>query len=75
MDQEWDLSIQMTDRYTLGPLGEMTSNQLAEYYVYVIYDLACSLLLVDTLAKLMLVTPRGSIYARQWVQSPFNLGE
>jgi len=26
MDQEWDLSIPMTDRYTLGPLGGMSSN-------------------------------------------------
>ena len=25
MDQEWDLSIQMTERYTLGPLGDITS--------------------------------------------------
>ena len=24
MDQEWDLSIPMTDRYTLGPLGDIT---------------------------------------------------
>ena len=24
MDQEWNLSIQMTDRYTLGPLGDIT---------------------------------------------------
>ena len=24
MDQEWDLSILMTDRYTLGPLGDIT---------------------------------------------------
>ena len=24
MDQEWDLSIHMTDRYTLGPLGDIT---------------------------------------------------
>src|SRR4051812_39339660 len=24
MDQEWDLSIQMTDRYTLDPLGGMS---------------------------------------------------
>ena len=26
VDQEWDLSIQMTDRYTLGPLGGMSSD-------------------------------------------------
>ena len=25
MDQEWDLSIQVTERYALGPLGEITS--------------------------------------------------
>ena len=31
---------------------------------YVICDLACSPLLVEALAKLILVTPRGSIYAR-----------
>ena len=24
MDQEWDLSIPMTDRYSLGPLGDIT---------------------------------------------------
>ena len=24
MDQEWDLSIPMMDRYTLGPLGDIT---------------------------------------------------
>ena len=24
MDQEWDLSIHMMDRYTLGPLGDIT---------------------------------------------------
>ena len=24
MDQEWNLSIPMTDRYTLGPLGDIT---------------------------------------------------
>ena len=24
MDQEWDLSIPMTDRYTLGPFGDIT---------------------------------------------------
>ena len=29
MDQEWDLSIQMTERYTLGPLGDITSPPLA----------------------------------------------
>jgi hypothetical protein len=34
------------------------------YHLYVVYDLACSLLLVDILAEYMLVTPRGSIYAR-----------
>jgi hypothetical protein len=32
-------------------------------YLYVVYDLACFLLLVDILAEYMLVTPRGSIYA------------
>ena len=31
---------------------------------YVICDLACSPLLVETLAKWTLVTPRGGIYAR-----------
>src|SRR3954469_502296 len=36
---------------------------------YVIYDLACSPLLVEALAKLILVTPRGSIYARYWVHA------
>jgi hypothetical protein len=40
------------------------SSSLLIYHVYVIFDLACSPLLVDTLAKYMLVTPRGSIYAR-----------
>ena len=43
-----------------------------EYYVkidyifmsYVICDLTCSPLLVETLAKWILVTPRGGIYAR-----------
>ena len=43
-----------------------------EYYVKILiyimcmlfYDLVCSPLLVDDLAKYMLVTPRGSIYAR-----------
>ena len=44
-----------------------------EYYdqiiCHVIYDLACSPLLVETLAKLILVTPRGGIYARQWVHA------
>jgi hypothetical protein len=34
------------------------------YHLYVVYDLACSPLLVDILAEQMLVTPRGSIYAR-----------
>ena len=34
------------------------------YLLYVIHDLACSPLLVDALAKYVLVTPRGSIYAR-----------
>ena len=24
MDQDWDLSIHMTDRYALGPLGDIT---------------------------------------------------
>jgi len=33
MDQEWNLSIQMTDRYTLGPLGEMASNWLASMWL------------------------------------------
>src|SRR3954470_7537081 len=44
-----------------------------EYYdqiiCHVIYDLACSPLLVEALAKLILVTPRGGIYARQWVHA------
>ena len=42
-----------------------------EYYVMliinhmcVVYDLACSPLLVEALAKLILVTPSGSNYAR-----------
>jgi len=29
MDQEWDLSILMTERYTLGPLGDITLTPLA----------------------------------------------
>jgi hypothetical protein len=34
------------------------------YHLYVVYDLACSPLLVDILVEYMLVTPRGSIYDR-----------
>ena len=37
---------------------------LLNYHVYVVYDLACSLFLVAALAKYVLVTPRGGIYAR-----------
>jgi len=33
MDQEWDLSIQMTERYTRGPLGEITSKKLASMWL------------------------------------------
>ena len=33
MDQEWDLSIQMTERYTLGPLGDITSTPLASMWI------------------------------------------
>src|SRR3954471_6593352 len=44
-----------------------------EYYdqiiCHVIYDLACSPLLVEALAKLILVPPRGGIYARYWVHT------
>src|SRR3954451_15953954 len=44
-----------------------------EYYdpiiCHVIYDLACSPLLVEALDKLILVTPRGGIYARYWVHA------
>src|SRR3954453_7332237 len=36
---------------------------------HVTYDLACSPLLVEALAKLILVTPRGDIYARLWVHA------
>ena len=34
------------------------------YHICVVYDLAGSSLVVEALAKLILVTPRGSIYAR-----------
>ena len=30
MDQEWNLSIPMTERYTLGPLGDITLVSLQE---------------------------------------------
>src|SRR3954465_14062233 len=44
-----------------------------EYYdhiiCHVINDLACSPLLVEALAKLILVTPRGGFYARYWVHA------
>jgi hypothetical protein len=33
-------------------------------YLYVVYDLACSPLLVAISADYILVTPRGGIYAR-----------
>jgi hypothetical protein len=33
-------------------------------YLYVVYDFACSPLLVAILAEYILVTPRESIYAR-----------
>ena len=36
-------------------------------------DLECSPLLVDALAEKMLLTPRGSIYAREWVQPSLAL--
>ena len=53
-----------------------------EYYVMliinlflcVVYDLACSPLLVEALAKFLLLTPRGSIYARLWVHASIKSG-
>jgi hypothetical protein len=29
MDQDWDFSIPMMERYTLGPLGDIASTPLA----------------------------------------------
>ena len=39
MDQEWNLSIQMTDRYTLGPLGDITlvSLQASDLITRILY--------------------------------------
>ena len=47
---------------------------LSIYHLCVVYDLACSPLLVEALAKLILVTPRGSIYARYWVHASIESG-
>ena len=33
MDQEWNLSILMTERYTLGPLGDITLLSLQASYL------------------------------------------
>jgi hypothetical protein len=44
-------------------MSSLCAELLSLCYLYVVYDLACSLLLVDILAESMLVTPRGGIYA------------
>ena len=40
MDQEWNLSIPMTERYTLGPLGDITliSLQASDLITRMLYN-------------------------------------